>query len=104
MVGRGAVVLCGCAGRLPGVKPGQWPAYARDPGGPRQSPLTQVNRGTVAQLEVAWAYRTGELAAYGGTTFVSKAAFEATPLMVDGVLSQHPDEPRHRARAGCSGP
>jgi glucose dehydrogenase len=68
------------------VKPGEWPAYARDPGGMRHSPLTQVNRDNVGQLELAWTYRTGELGTYGGTTLGSKAAFEATPLMVDGVL------------------
>jgi quinoprotein glucose dehydrogenase len=68
------------------VKSGEWPAYARDPGGMRHSPLAQINRDNVAQLEVAWTYRTGELATYAGTTLASKAAFEATPLMVDGVL------------------
>jgi glucose dehydrogenase len=38
------------------VKPGEWPAYARDPGGMRHSPLTQVNRDNVGQLELAWTY------------------------------------------------
>lgn len=79
--------LSGCvSGMAPAVKSGEWPAYARDPGGMRHSPLTQVNRDNVAQLELAWTYRTGELTTYDGTTLASKAAFEATPLMVDGVL------------------
>src|SRR5919202_2421781 len=66
---------------------GEWPAYARDPGGMRHSPLTQVNRDNVRQLQVAWTFRTGELATYQGTQFpVDKVAFEATPIMVDGTL------------------
>jgi glucose dehydrogenase len=52
-MGRGSLgvglALCafvsGCAGgQIPVVKPGEWPVYARDPGGMRHSPLTQVNR------------------------------------------------------------
>ena len=68
------------------AKSGEWPAYARDPGGMRHSPLTQINRDNVTQLELAWTYRTGELATYAGTTLASKAAFEATPLMVESML------------------
>jgi glucose dehydrogenase len=44
-------LLSGCAGStIPTVKPGEWPAYARDPGGMRHSPLTQVNRDNVAEF------------------------------------------------------
>ncbi len=61
----------------------EWPAYGRDPGGQRYSPLSLINRGNVASLEIAWTYRTGD--AYqpprGRPT-----AFEATPLYVDGTL------------------
>jgi quinoprotein glucose dehydrogenase len=53
----------------------------------RHSPLTQIHRGNVSALQVAWTFRTGELATYAGTRFpVHKVAFEATPLMVDGTL------------------
>ncbi|HUO62778.1 MAG TPA: pyrroloquinoline quinone-dependent dehydrogenase [Terriglobales bacterium] len=80
-------MLAGCAGNVGRAwGPGEWPAYARDPGGMRHSPLTQVNRDNVGQLELAWTYRTGELATYGGTSLATKAAFEATPIMVDGIL------------------
>ncbi len=37
-----------------------WPAYGRDPGGSRYSPLAQITRDNVTQLKVAWTYRTGE--------------------------------------------
>ena len=66
---------------------GEWSAYAHDPGGMRHSPLTQINRDNVGELQVAWTFRTGELATYQGTQFpVDKVAFEATPIMVDGTL------------------
>src|SRR5581483_2088083 len=65
---------------------GEWLAYGRDPGGMRHAPLTQIGRGNVAKLAVAWTYHTKELETYQGTTVGKKAAFEATPLMVDGTL------------------
>src|SRR5688572_20196732 len=39
---------------------GDWPNYGRTPGGDRHSPLTQIDRGNVASLKLAWEYRTGE--------------------------------------------
>jgi quinoprotein glucose dehydrogenase len=69
------------------VGEGEWPAYARDPGGGRHSPLTQITRDNVGALQVAWTFRTGELATYEGTRFpLDKVAFEATPIMVEGRL------------------
>lgn len=61
-----------------------WPAYGRDAGGSRFSPLNQINRTNVAQLKTAWTYRTGaeEVKAAGSRN----AAFESTPILVDGLL------------------
>ena len=64
----------------------EWPAYGNDAGGMRFSPLTQINAQNVKQLTVAWTFRTGELEQYKGTDAAEKAAFEATPIMVDGML------------------
>ncbi|WP_026308435.1 pyrroloquinoline quinone-dependent dehydrogenase [Spirosoma spitsbergense] len=64
----------------------EWPTYGNDAGGMRFSPLTQINPANVKQLTVAWTFRTGELDAYKGTDAAEKAAFEATPIMVDGTL------------------
>lgn len=50
----------------------------------RYSPLTDVNRRNVARLAPAWTFNTGELRL--GARDAQKAAFEATPLMVDGAL------------------
>lgn len=61
-----------------------WAAYGRDAGGSRFSPLDQINRGNVAQLKVAWTYRTGEKTEK--SVVGNKSAFEATPILVDGTL------------------
>ncbi|GAB3259448.1 quinoprotein glucose dehydrogenase [Larkinella harenae] len=63
-----------------------WPAYGNDAGGMRFSPLKQINTDNVKQLRVAWTFRTGELERYKGTDAAEKAAFEATPVLVDGML------------------
>jgi quinoprotein glucose dehydrogenase len=68
------------------VKNGQWANYGNDPGGMRYSPLKQINTGNVKNLKPAWTYQSGELKNYEGTDIGSKAAFEATPLMVNGTL------------------
>ena len=61
-----------------------WPNYGNDAGGQRYSPLAQVNRDNVAQLKVAWTYRTGVLEQLGDLK--KSATFEATPILVDGRL------------------
>ena len=61
-----------------------WPNYGNDPGGTRYSPAKQIDRGNVAQLQVAWTYRTGALPY--DEELDRKAAFEATPILVDGKL------------------
>lgn len=62
----------------------EWPAYGNDPGGARYSPLTDINRANVKDLEVAWTYRTGDVS--DGSKTAETSQFEATPIMVDGVL------------------
>jgi quinoprotein glucose dehydrogenase len=102
----GWLAACDAGGADPGaatragpsvpVEPGEWPAYGRDPGGTRFSPLVRIRRDNVGDLEVAWTYRTGEApddpdheAAGGGgcaDCHSSDARFEVTPLMVGGTL------------------
>jgi quinoprotein glucose dehydrogenase len=62
----------------------EWPNYGNDAGGNRFSPLSQVNRENVAQLKVAWTFRTGMLEQLGDLK--EHATFEATPILVDGKL------------------
>jgi quinoprotein glucose dehydrogenase len=64
----------------------EWPVYGRDGGGSRYSPLKQINDKNVKNLKVAWTFQTGELKTYEGTNAMSKAAFEATPIMIDRTL------------------
>jgi quinoprotein glucose dehydrogenase len=52
-----------------------WPAYGGSPLGDHYSPLAQINRSNVKQLEVAWKFDTGE-----------KGGLQSSPLIVDGVL------------------
>jgi quinoprotein glucose dehydrogenase len=61
-----------------------WPTYGNDPGGTRYSPESQINRTNVSGLKVAWTYRTGAMET--PTQLKRKAAFEATPILVDGKL------------------
>jgi len=61
-----------------------WPAYGNDAGGTRYSTARQINRTNVARLKLAWSYRTGAMEQK--TELVRKAAFEATPILIDKKL------------------
>jgi quinoprotein glucose dehydrogenase len=73
------VPLAGLPAQLPTV---EWPAYGGDAGGSRYSALTEINRGNVATLRVAWTYRTG----HTDLATESEPRFETTPIVVDGTL------------------
>ena len=62
----------------------EWRSYGGDAGGTKYSKLDQINRNNVAKLKVAWTYHTGDSS--DGRTNPSRSAFEATPLVVDGVM------------------
>ncbi len=64
----------------------EWRCFGQDPEATHYSALTEINRQNVYGLEQAWEHHTGELDRYQGTTAYEKAAFECTPLMVDGRL------------------
>jgi len=61
-----------------------WPAYGRDAGGARYSPLSQIKRDNVGGLKLAWTYRTGAEEVKAASS--KNAAFESTPILVDGLL------------------
>lgn len=80
----GILVWCGLvAGQdissqqlLDGLKnPSRWLSYSGDYSGQRHSPLTQITPSNVQQLTVQWAFQTGAL-----------GRFEATPIVVDGMI------------------
>jgi quinoprotein glucose dehydrogenase len=68
----------------PAAAQSDWPVYAGDAGGQRFSPLDQIERGNAARLEVAWQIRTGDLDVEPGPP--AHMAFQATPILVDGLL------------------
>ena len=74
-----------------GAQPGgdfavsEWPIPAGDAGAQRYSPLTDVNRGNVSQLKVAWTYRHGDYRSGWPDPFKG-TAFEASPIVVDNRL------------------
>jgi quinoprotein glucose dehydrogenase len=61
-----------------------WPNYGNDAGGTRYSAAQQIDRTNVARLQVAWTYRTGAMEPK--TELIRKAAFEATPILVENKL------------------
>ena len=61
-----------------------WSAYGGDPGGSRYSSLTQITAKNVSDLKVAWTIHTGELGQ--GVKDWHRSAFEATPILYDGLL------------------
>ncbi len=62
----------------------EWPEWGCDPGGARYSPLGQIHRGNVADLQPAWTHRCGEIS--DGSQNPTRTAYECTPLMADGNL------------------
>jgi alcohol dehydrogenase (cytochrome c) len=55
--------------------PARWLTYSGDYSGRRHSPLTQITAGNAGQLSAHWTFQTGVA-----------GKFEATPIVVDGVL------------------
>lgn len=54
---------------------GNWLTYGRDYSNQRFSPLSQINAGNIAKLAPKWIYQSGV-----------SAVFQATPIVVDGVI------------------
>ncbi|MEP7308386.1 MAG: PQQ-binding-like beta-propeller repeat protein [Acidobacteriota bacterium] len=83
------VVAVTAAGVLVGAQPPasrqvEWPYYGGDPGGTKYSALTDIDATNIQRLQVAWEWKHWEapLTEFGTTP----GLFEATPLMIDGVL------------------
>ncbi len=55
--------------------PGDWLSYGRDYGEQRFSPLTQVNKQTIGDLELAWSF-----------DMYTNRGLEASPIIVDGIM------------------
>ena len=79
LVGAGVLVLA-----QPAPRQVEWPYFGGDQGGQRHSPLADIDATNVSRLQPAWQWKHWEtrLADHGTTP----GQFEATPLMIDGVL------------------
>src|SRR5262245_13378683 len=54
---------------------GNWTTYSGNPQGHRYSPLQQINTSNIQRLKPVWMYQVRDL-----------NQFEATPLVVDGIM------------------
>ena len=54
---------------------GDWPLYGRSFDNQRFSPLSEINAGNVARLQLAWRYNTGKF-----------GSFQTSPIVEDGVM------------------
>jgi quinoprotein glucose dehydrogenase len=75
------LAILGCTSLLLGQ---DWPSYSGNPGGSHYSALKQIHKGNTGKLRIAWTHRTGDLEPASGNN--RKAAFEATPILVNGTL------------------
>jgi glucose dehydrogenase len=73
-------VLAGAAAQI-AMGQNDWPAYGRDPGAQRYSPLKQISTGNVSKLIQAWTVQTKPESDTKG-----KRTSGATALMVNDVL------------------
>jgi glucose dehydrogenase len=79
-----ALAMVCCAGQTQSAPDLGWPNHGNDAGGMRYSAAQQIDRTNLAQLKLAWTYRTGALQQQ--TEMINKAAFESTPILVENKL------------------
>ena len=79
-----ALATVAALGGVAGAAREDWPFYAGDQGATHYSALADINRATVKELAIAWRWRPGEkkLDQFG----TQPGTFQATPIMIDGVL------------------
>ena len=81
--------LAGCASIAPAtprMAGGEWPAYGGDNRAAKYSPLDQINRHNVKDLKIAWEWQSPDAAVLKAHPELAAGDFQATPIMVDGVL------------------
>lgn len=64
----------------------EWPAYAADQAGTKYLPLDQINKDTVADLDVVWRQPIIPDAIRHGETTRGPVGAQTTPLMAGGLL------------------
>ncbi len=66
---------------------GNWPQYGGHEGGGRYSPLAQINQSNVAELELAWSYRTGAQELH--PELIALSGYQATPILLSAESGGH---------------
>src|ERR1700750_2666931 len=64
-------------------EPQNWLTYYGAYDGQRYSPLDQINKETIKQLTPVWVFQCGSVGLHSGKSTYS---FEASPLVVDGIM------------------
>ena len=64
-----------------------WPQYGGHEGGGRYSPLAQINQSNVAELELAWTYRTGAQERH--PELIALSGYQATPILLPAESGGH---------------
>jgi quinoprotein glucose dehydrogenase len=68
------------------VADGEWPAFGRDPGVHRYSPLDQIDAGNFGKLEVAWTWKSISKEVTEANSAVRAGEFKVVPIMAGGLL------------------
>ncbi|AXL50793.1 glucose dehydrogenase [Paraburkholderia caffeinilytica] len=66
-----------------GIDASDWPAYGRTQEGTRYSPLQQITRDNVKNLQVAWTFRTGDMKGPNDPVEITN---EVTPIKIGDLL------------------
>ena len=65
---------------------GEWRHYGGDAASSRYSPLDQINRTNIRDLEIAWRWSSPDNPIVNANPLARPGGYEDTPLMVNGVL------------------
>jgi len=79
-----ALAACGDESPPPAATVAEWPEYGGDLGGGRYSPLAEIDRDNVNDLELAWEHRSGDVS--DGSDGSTRTSLNATPIVVEGTL------------------
>jgi quinoprotein glucose dehydrogenase len=64
----------------------EWSAYGANKANTKYSPLDQIDKQNVSSLRVAWRWTSPDMEVVKQTPGLVTGKFEATPIMVNGVL------------------
>jgi quinoprotein glucose dehydrogenase len=81
-----AIQLFNRAAAQQGAPSGQWPSYGGDAGSTKYSALDQITKDNVWELQIAWRWSSPENERIKKSRRMGTFAYEATPVMIDGVL------------------